>query len=461
MTRMLSPNSLCAPARAALLTGKLSHRNGIAINYDVFDGAQPTLQSRLRGAGYRTALFGKWHLKSDPTGFDAWEILSDLQGQGRYYNPNFQSPRGVAERKGYATRITTDLTLNWLRSRPRDGKPFLLMMWHKGPHRPFDPDVTAPRPQRAAPPPPASITDSYSNRPDAAYQRMEIGRDLNPRDLKLTYPYMANAAQKAAWNRRYAAANAEYRRARPLGVAATMWNYRRYITGYLDAAAEVDDSVGALLNELDRQGIAQNTIVIYSSDQGFFLGEHGWFDKRWFYEESLRAPFLIRWPGRIRAGSRINAVASQIDVLPTLLDAAGVIGDTGLQGATLLPALRGGGAPVRDGVYLRYSECPGEHVVPCFYGMVNDRYKLVYLHQPGIRRWELYDRVADPAETRNLYDDPRYATVRTQLMAQLDAMRREAGDDADPETGSGILKRFLVTLVERAVKLFRLGESAQ
>lgn len=462
MTRMLSPNALCAPARAALLTGKLSHRNGIAINYDVFDGSQPTLQSRLQDAGYRTALFGKWHLKSDPTGFDNWEILDDLQGQGRYYNPNFKSPTGIRERRGYATRITTDLAMKWLETHASGDGPFLLLMWHKGPHRPFDPDVTAPsRPGRPQLPLPATFDDDYSGRPQAGYQRMEVGRDFNPRDLKLRYPAGADAEQKASWDEYFGSINARYRESRPLGKSAALWNQQRYMNDYMAAADAVDDSVGKMLDELDRRGLSDNTIVIYSSDQGFFLGEHGWFDKRWFYEESLRSPFMIRWPGHIEAGTTTDIPGSQIDVLPTLLEAAEVEGDGSIQGQSLLPTLKTGTAPKRDAVYLRYSECPGEHVVPCFYGMADDRYKLVYFHQFGIRSWELYDRVVDPQELRNLYDDPAYASVRSDLHARLAVLRAEMEDNDNPETMGTILQRTLITMMERCVKILRLGESLQ
>ncbi|MEJ6010824.1 sulfatase-like hydrolase/transferase [Novosphingobium aquae] len=461
LDRMLSPNSLCAPARAMLLTGKYSHRNGVRDNYDTFNGSQPTLQGLLHKAGYRTALFGKWHLKSTPQGFDDWEILSDLQGQGRYWNPTFERATGTIQRQGYASRLITERTLEWLRARPRDDKPFLLFMWHKGPHRPFDPDVVArgaPGPVPAAPP---AMTPGRGALPELVSQRMEVGRDLNPRDLKLRYPAASNSRQRAAWDRRYATANQQYRTNRPLGANQAAWNYGRYITDYRDAAQSVDDSVGTLLAELDRQNLSSNTIVIYSSDQGFFLGERGLFDKRWYFDESLRTPFLMRWPGHIAGGQRAEGLASQVDVLPTLLQAAGAAPQAGLDGISFLPALTGNNRDMRKAAYLHYHECPGEHVVPCYYGVATSRYKLVFLYQLGVRRWELYDRVKDPGETQNLYEDPSYQNVRQELAAELTALRKAAQDDADPETASAILRRFLVTLAERTVKLFQIGESAQ
>ncbi|QEH34602.1 Arylsulfatase [Aquisphaera giovannonii] len=423
--RCLVTNSICGPSRACVLTGKYSHANGFYNNTNSrFDGSQVTFPKLLQRAGYQTAIFGKWHLVSEPTGFDAWEVLP---GQGVYYNPPMIKDGRRVKHQGYVTDIITDLSLDWLARRDRS-RPFLLMCQHKAPHREWEP---APRhlghDGDRAYPPPQTLFDDYAGRGPAEHrQDMTIARTMTARDLKLTPPPELDADQRKAWDAYYEPRNEAFRRAAPQGEDLVRWKYNRYLHDYLGCIKGVDEGVGRLLDYLDREGLADNTIVVYASDQGFYLGEHGWFDKRWIFEESLRTPLLVRWPGVTRPGAVNADIVSNIDFAPTLLEAAGVPVPGEIQGRSLAPLLRGDTpADWRKSFYYHYYEFPAVHDVRRHYGVVTDRYKLVHFYGSDVDSWELFDRREDPLELRDVFKDARYAQARKELEAELTRLRSE------------------------------------
>ena len=338
-------NSICTPSRACILTGKYSHINGVPV-FNRFDGSQPTLAKYLQAAGYYTGMIGKWHLGSDPTGFDYWNILP---GQGVYDDPVLIEMGQRKPHPGYVTDVITDLSLEFLKNRPPE-KPFFLMCHHKAPHRPWDPDAKhAKLFENVQIPEPETFNDEQSNyatRSDAAREAtMRIDRNLNRRDIK--YPQPPSELKGAALAKWYATVDMELDvtvggETRHLsGDALKKWKYERFMRDYLACVASIDDSVGRLLDYLDKTGLAANTIVVYTSDQGFFLGEHDWFDKRFMYEESLRMPFLVRWPGHIKPGSVSKGMILNVDFAPTLLAAAGQEVPADMQGRSFLPLLQG------------------------------------------------------------------------------------------------------------------------
>jgi len=449
-------NSICAPARATILTGLHSHANGVYDNALPFDGAQRTFPKLLRAAGYQTALIGKWHLKSDPTGFDHWEVL---QGQGPYYNPAMDTPAGVREHEGYTTDVITDLALEWLQSGRDPEKPFLLMYQHKAPHREW-----APGPEQLAlfdgadMPEPATLFDDWSGRTSAARtQTMTVAKDLNRTDLKLDPPSNLTPAQLAAWEATYAPENAAFEAANLEGADLVRWKYQRYVKDYLRCIRSVDDNLGRVLDHLDSSGLAANTIVVYTSDQGFYLGDHGWYDKRWMYEESLRTPLVVRWPGTVAAGSVDEHLVQNVDLAPTLLAAAGVESPTGMHGASLLPLLRGEAAPWRNSIYYHYYEAHGPHDVPCHYGVRTRRYKLVRYYE--IDEWELFDLETDPDELSSVHADAGYALIRSGLEAELGRLQELYGD-AHPDAPVEELVQRLAQAQADATELELVGEAA-
>jgi len=419
-------NSICAPCRAVILTGKYSHINGVIDNRKKFDGTQQTFPKLLQKAGYETAMIGKWHLKSDPTGFDYWNVLP---GQGLYYNPVM---REMGERKkytGYVTDIITDHCLKWLKERRAD-KPFCLMYHHKAPHRRWEPgpkhltmydDVTMPEPD--------NLFDDYSNRGRAAKEQdMSIEKTMDKIDLKLVAPRNLNSEQKNFWDAAYEPKNEAFRKANLKGKDLVRWKYQRYIKDYLRCIASVDDNVGRLLDYLDESGLARNTIVFYTSDQGFYLGDHGWFDKRFMYEESLRMPLLARYPKEIKAGSVNEDIVLNLDFGPTFLDFAGVGKPDDMQGGSIRRVLRGKTPrDWRTSMYYHYYEYPAVHSVKRHYGVRTQRYKLIHFYH-DIDEWELYDLRKDPREMKNVYDDAAYADIIKDLKAELKRLRDELKD---------------------------------
>jgi len=417
-------NSICGPSRAVVLTGKHSHINGFLDNSNSrFNGAQQTFPKLFQAAGYQTAIVGKWHLVSDPTGFDMWKILV---GQGTYYNPVLIENGRRVRHEGYVTDIITDLALDFLKSGRDPHKPFVLMYHHKAPHREWEPalrhlhlfdDVDIPEP--------ATLFDNYSGRGTAAHvQQMEVVRDLNKLDLKLTTPKDLNPAQLEQWNAAYEPKNRAFRDAHLTGRQLAHWKYERYIKDYLRCVAGIDENVGRLLDYLDQSGLAKNTVVIYSSDQGFYLGEHGWFDKRFMYEESLRMPLLIRWPGVTQPGTVSDALVSNLDFAETFLQIAGLSVPADMQGQSLVPVLTGDGATPADwrkSLYYHYYEYPAVHMVNKHEGVRTSRYKLINFYELG--EWELYDLEKDPHEMHSVYADPAYATTVQDLKTELARLR--------------------------------------
>ena len=442
-------NSICGPSRAALLTGKFSHVNGKFTNGGLFDGSQPTLPKYLQAHGYETAIIGKWHLGSEPTGFDHWDIL---RGQGEYFQPTFISARGEAAFGGYATDVIGRKTIDWIERQRAGDKPFFLMSQHKAPHREWFPplrhlnlyaDTVFPEPD--------SLFDTYEGRASGAVQQeMTLARHFNDRDLKFL-PGEADLAvrpddipRQAGWRymvsrltpgQRQAYRDAFEQRNRPLvegslsGDDRVRHIYQRYMQDYLAVVTAMDENIDRLLDYLDESGLAANTIVIYTSDQGFYLGEHGWYDKRWMYEESLHAPLLVRWPGVTAPGSETGALIQNIDIAPTLLDAVGAPVPEDMQGESFTPFLRGEEpAGWRDAIYYHYYEGPpAVHAVPRHYGVRSARYKLINYYDLG--EWELFDLQRDPDEMQSVYGDPDYRDVQAGMLERLQALRSRYGDN--------------------------------
>jgi arylsulfatase A-like enzyme len=438
--RCLVPNSICGPSRATILTGKYSHLNGFFNNTNNrFDGSQTTFPKLLRAAGYQTAIVGKWHLVSDPTGFDYWDILP---GQGQYYNPPMIRNGERLKREGYVTDIVTDLSLEWLKQ--RDGsKPFLLMAQHKAPHREWAPNLKYLEAYDRNYPEPETLFDDYSGRGKAEKsQDMEIARTMTEQDLKLTAPRYLTPEQRQAWDAYYEPRNEAFRKANLQGKELVRWKYQRYMHDYLATIASVDESVGRLLDYLKESGLDKTTIVVYSSDQGFYLGEHGWFDKRWIFEESLRTPLLVRWPGVTKPGSVIQDMVSNLDFAQTFLEAAGVESPKEMQGRSLVPILKGKTpGDWRQSFYYHYYEFPGPHSVARHYGVVTDRYKLVRFYEPEMDYWELFDRKTDPKELRSVYGQPEYAETQKKLERELERLRAELKVTAQDPPESSIPRR--------------------
>jgi len=432
-------NSICGPSRAAILTGRYGHANGFMQNGDTFDASQWTWPRALKSAGYQTAIIGKWHLSRTPEGldFDYWMTFDD---QGEYYNPEMLSPRGSELIEGYATDLVTDLTLEWLEQGRDPDRPFLLMMHHKAPHRNWMPALRhANRFAATEFPVPPTYFDDYEGRRAAAAQTMSISRDMHEgHDLKMTTavgstelrydPWPGSfermtPEQRRTWDAAYSERNDAMNRADPGGREMALWKYQRYLQDYLATVAAVDESVGAVLDYLERTGLADDTLVVYTSDQGFYLGEHGWFDKRFMYEESLRTPLLMKLPGRIPAGSATRLLVQNIDYAATLLDFAGVETPEAMHGRSFMDiALGTPPSDWRTSIYYQYFEYPGFHSVKRHYGLRDDRYKLIHFYH-DIDAWELYDLQADPGEVRNLIDDPLHAERIERMRLELERAR--------------------------------------
>ena len=394
-------NSLCAPSRAVLLSGKYSHKNGQLSNRDTFDGSQQTFPKLMREAGYETALIGKWHLKSEPTGFDYWKVLP---GQGRYHDPEFIEMGKRVRHEGYVTDLITDFVLQWLENRPED-RPFLLLYHHKAPHGPWEPDEKHGAMfagETIAEP--AHFDDDFSNRASAAAASES---DLEP-ELAARYTRWGSPPPPELD-----------------ALGRKKWVYQRYVKDYMRVVASVDDNVGRLLDHLDRSGLAANTVLIYTSDNGMFVGDHGLFDKRFMYEEPLRVPLLVRYPPMIQPGGRTEAMALNLDFAPTILDLAGIPVPDDMQGRSLRPVLDGGvPGNWRKSAYYHYYEYPSSHNVYPHYGVRTERYKLIRYYKP-VDEWEMFDLQEDPLELRSIYDDPQYAQIRAELEAELARLRAE------------------------------------
>lgn len=445
-------NSICAPSRATILTGKHCHINQKTDNVFPFDTTQITFPQLLQDAGYQTAMFGKLHFGNSPKGFDEFKILP---GQGWYYNPDFITKHnGKVRVEGYTTDIITDMTINWLDKERDPSKPFLMMYLHKAPHREWLP---APRhfkkfTKKTFPEPP-TLFDDYEGRGTAAKTaemnilthmnwagdskvRPEIMDELGipeaanwDKDAYAREVGRMNAEQRASWDSIYDPINEAFKKNyKNMSQEDLMrWRYQRYMQDYLGSIAAIDEGVGNVLDYLEKSGLAENTIVVYTSDQGFYLGEHGWFDKRFVYNESFKTPLLVRWPGVIEPKSVNNQMVQNLDFAQTFLDAAGVTAPDDMQGESLIPLFKGQNENFRDAVYYHYYEYPAIHMVKRHYAIVTEEYKLVHFYY-DVDEWELYDRKKDTLELHNVYDDLAYADIVVELKQKLIELRKQYKD---------------------------------
>jgi len=455
-------NSICSPSRAVILTGKHSHLNGVRNNINVFDSVQQTFPKLLQKAGYETAVIGKWHLKSEPSGFDYWRVLPD---QGVYYQPKFRTPDGIITKQGYVTDVITDLALEWLDNLRDKDKPFMLMYQHKAPHRSWLPSQEYLDEFMDKPIPiPETLFDDYSGRGTAAHEaemrikehmglsndnkiKPEIVEALGFEEFSQWYAPIYNrnyklmtADEQKNWDAVYGPINEAFLKHPPRGDSLVLWKYKRYMEDYLASIKSVDDNVGRLLDFLEESGLDETTLVVYTSDQGFYLGEHGWFDKRFMYEESFRTPLLMRWPGKIKPATTNENLVQNLDFAETFLDIAGAEIPGDMQGLSLVPLFEGNTKYWRDAIYYHYYEYPGIHGVKRHYGISTSRYKLIHFYH-DIDEWELYDLETDPQEMHNIFDDPKADKIKKALMKKLRVLRKEYGDS--DELTEEILKNDL------------------
>ncbi|MDX1736471.1 MAG: sulfatase, partial [Halioglobus sp.] len=429
-------NSICGPSRATMLTGMHSHGNGFHSNEwsEPFDGSQQTLPNLLQAAGYNTAVIGKWHLYSDPVGFDHWEVIHNAFEQGTYYNPEFRSAEGVEETTGYVADLVTDKSIAWLDEVAGQDKPFFLLYNHKTPHRNWMPGPQELRDwdeaQRIAEP--ATLMRDLTGLTRARREaRMSIARHMTENDVKLSLRKDLTPEQAALAEAAFGAGNRAFAAADMSAQDELRWKYQRYIKTYIASVTSMDRQIGRLLDYLQAEGLTQNTIIVYTSDQGFFLGENGWFDKRWMDEVSARVPLLVQWPGTVAPGSASAALVQNIDFTPTLLDAAGIRAPQAMHGVSLLPLLRDGAATWERELYYHFYENPGFHGVARHYGIHTGRYKLIHYYRND--EWELFDLQTDPQEQQNLYGQAAYAELTASLKSRLQALRRQYQvPDEDP-----------------------------
>ncbi|MCK5443576.1 MAG: sulfatase [Maribacter sp.] len=448
-------NSICAPSRAVILTGKHSHINGKIDNRSPFDTTNVTFPQLLKNAGYQTAMFGKLHFGNNPKGFDEFKILP---GQGDYYNPKFITSKGDTTVTGYVTDIITDLTLDWMENRRDSQKPFLLMYLHKAPHRSWMP---AERHYQSFTkntyPLPETLFDDHKTRESTAgpAEMGVLDHMLLRYDLKVPLETLEklglkerlgaggvnklNTAQKASWDSVYNPISEEFEKRYPTMNDSTLavWKYQRYMQDYLGTIAAVDENVGRLLDYMDTEGLAENTLVVYTSDQGFYLGEHGWFDKRFMYNESFKTPLLIKWPNVISPGTTEDEMVQNLDFAQTFLEVAGVISPDDMQGESLVPLLKREKEKWnRDAVYYHYYEYPAEHAVKRHYGIATKDYKLIHFYY-DVDKWELYDQKKDPQEMNNVYDNPDYSQIVGEMKQKLETLRTKY-KDSDERSNSYI-----------------------
>ncbi len=442
-------NSICGPSRAVILTGKHSHKNGFMMNGNRFDGDQQTFPKLLQKAGYQTALIGKWHLTSAPQGFDYWDVLP---GQGRYYNPVLIRDGKRRTVQGHCTDIVTKLAVDWLKKNGHGDQPFVLMCQHKAPHRCWMPALRHLKlyKDREMPEPKTLFDDWADNASPARNQQMEIDRHMNnvydlffdpPKDWDPNAGLAIDSSgyrnkqvmtkqQLEKWNAAFAAENKKFADAKLTGKALVRAKYQRYIKNYLRCIAGVDESVGALMKYLKDSGLDKNTIVIYSSDQGFYLGDHGWFDKRWMYDESMKMPLIVKWPGITKPGSIKKDLVQNLDYAETFLEMAGAKIPDDMQGRSLVPLLRGKTPEGwRSELYYHYYGFPAIHRVARHYGVRGHQYKLIRFYQ--MDEWEFYDLKSDPDEQHNQYSNPKYAEIIAKQKKILEKIRKQYDDNTN------------------------------
>ena len=444
-------NSICGPSRAVIMTGKHSHKNGFMNNGNTFNWNQQTFPKILRKAGYTTALYGKSHLKGNPKGFDDWKVLP---GQGDYYNPDLITPKGRVRIDGHCTDVVTDLAVEWLKTGRDKTKPFMLMVQHKAPHRNWMPALRhLPLYDDIKIPEPTTLFDKWEdNAPPARHQELEIDRhmDINyDLFLDLTADYEGAPSQKrqdrsawrnmkkmtkdqlSSWRAFYGPRDKAFHEANLSGKELVRWKFQRYAKNYLRCVRGVDDSVGKIQDTLKNLKLDNNTVVIYSSDQGFYIGDHGWYDKRWMYEESLMMPLIVKWPGVTKPDSRSVQMVQNLDYAQTFLEMAGAEIPSNMQGRSLVPILKNGKADDwRKSIYYHYYEYPSVHMIPRHYGIRTERYKLIHFYQFG-NEWEMYDLKEDPDELTNIYGKADKKSLQKDLKEQLVAIRKFYDDNTD------------------------------
>jgi len=433
-------NSICGPSRAVILTGKHSHINGFRQNGDQFDGSQPTVPKMLQKAGYQTAIFGKWHLHGYPEGFDQWKIIVD---QGNYYNPDFIENGDTTRIEGYATDIITDDALNWLQKKQNDTTPFFLMVQHKAPHRNWMPALRHVNKFDGIQfPLPDTYFPNFENQQAASEQLQTIYKDMyEGHDLKMTKAFGSTelahnpwnsdfermtAAQRTQWDAAYLPKNNAFHKAALNGKELAEWKGQRYLQDYMATIASVDEGIGRILDYLKEQGLDENTIVVYTSDQGFYLGEKGMFDKRFMYEESFGTPLVMQYSGVIKPGTKVNAMVQNLDFAPTFLDFAGEMEMArDMQGESFKGLLNGSmnEEEFRSVLYYHYYDYPAFHMVKKHYGIKTDRYKLMHFYD-DIDTWEFYDLEKDPKELKNSIDDSSYAEIIAEMHTKLDSVQK-------------------------------------
>ena len=441
-TNSFVANSLSGPSRACMLTGKHSHKNGFTDNTKTFDGSQQTFPKLLQQAGYQTAMIGKWHLTSLPTGFNYWDILI---GQGDYYNPDFICNGKQLRRSGYVTNIVTDVALDWLSNKRDKSKPFCLLLHNKAPHRVWAPDTCdLDLYNDKVYPMPDNFYDNYEGRLAAQKQQMNIEKDMNlVYDLKMYDPdvhtnnkeleewgfnnyHRMSPSQRQQWDRHYKPIIAKFKRDSLSGRALAEWKYQRYMHDYCRVITSIDRNVGRVIQYLKDNGLLDNTMIVYTSDQGFYMGEHGFFDKRFMYEESFRTPLLVYLPGAKHAD--ISEMVQNIDYAPTFLQLAGVKVPSDIQGVSLLPLLqRKNPKTWRHSLYYHYYEYPAEHSVCRHYGVRTGRYSLMHFYN-DIDEWELFDLKTDPEQMHNIYGRPGTEKLTLKLKKELLRLQEQYDD---------------------------------
>jgi arylsulfatase A-like enzyme len=455
-------NSICGPSRAVIQTGKHSHKNGFMNNGNSFDWNQQTFPKLLQKTGYQTAIYGKSHLKGTPQGYDDWAVLP---GQGLYYNPDMIFPEGKKRVDGYCTDVVTDLAVDWLKSKRIDGKPFMLMVQHKAPHRNWMPALRhLDLYDNIKIPEPPTLFDKWKdNAPPAQYQELEIDRhmDLNyDLFLDLTPEFNLPPSQKSQdrsawrnmsrmsptqltkWRDYYEPKDKEFHQLKLEGKELVRWKFQRYAKNYLRCVKGVDESLETLQKTLSDLKLDQNTIVIYSSDQGFYIGDHGWYDKRWMYEESLKMPFIVKWPGTIKPNSKNTDLIQNLDYAQTFLEIAGAKIPADMQGTSVVPLLKGENPKNwRKSIYYHYYEYPSVHMIPRHYGIRTQRHKLMHFYQFG-KEWELYDLKKDPDELMNLYGQSKYKKIQDKLSKQLKELQKKYDDKSDTTSKPELIKKY-------------------
>ncbi len=434
-------NAICGPSRAVILTGKHSHINGFRMNGEKFDNSQATLPKYLQKLGYETAVVGKWHLHGQPTGFNHWDILND---QGNYYNPEFVQGKDTTFVKGYATDLITSKSLNWIDQKRDSNKPFFLMVHHKAPHRNWMPALRhANKYDSISFPLPDSYFHAHVNQKAGKQQLQTIYTDMyEGHDLKMTKafgkPALAHnpwttdfdrmtSEQRKAWDDAYSAKNDALHQTNLSGRELAIWKGQRYLQDYLATVAAVDEGIGKILDYLEANGLHHNTLVVYTSDQGFYLGERGWFDKRFMYEESLRVPLLMQFPGVIEPNSSIEGMVQNLDFAPTFLDLAGGSGyASAMQGESFKHLLDGTETDFKEAIYYHYYDYPAFHMVKKQYGVRTKRYKLIHFYD-DIDVWEFYDLEQDPQELYNAINDSKYADEISTMHQKLDSLQLHYG----------------------------------